>query len=176
MAAVIRKYPQKFTTAGDDLLMPYENLADLPPDDLRILRRADLQGLGMIVLLFLLVVILDFVLNFFQKVIMEYTGHMIMHDLRMKLYNHLQRLSMSFFTRNPVGRLVTRVTNDVQNMHELFTSIVALIFKDLFLFVGITIVLVSMHWPADLDYFLRGTAYFVLGAALFASGKGGLSC
>jgi len=164
VAAVIRKYPEKFRADGDNLLLPYENLAAIAPDDLRILRRDDLQGLGLIALLFLLVVILNFVLNFFQKVIMEYTGHMIMHDLRMKLYNHLQRLAMGFFTRNPVGRLVTRVTNDVQNMHELFTSVVALIFKDLFLFVGITIVLVSMHWQLTLITF--SVIPFILLAAL----------
>jgi len=153
VAAVVRKDPHKFVTDRDDVLMPYENLAEISPDDLRILRRHDLRGLGRITLLFVLVVILNFVLNFFQKVIMEYTGHMIMHDLRMKIYNHLQQLSMTFFTRNPVGRLVTRVTNDVQNMHELFTSVVALIFKDLFLFVGITIVLISMHWQLTLVTF-----------------------
>ncbi len=164
VAAVIRKYPETFVADGDNLLLPYENLAGVSPDDLRILRRDDLRGLGLIALLFLLAVILNFVLNFFQKVIMEYTGHMIMHDLRMKLYNHLQRLSMSFFTRNPVGRLVTRVTNDVQNMHELFTSVVALIFKDLFLFVGITIVLVSMHWQLTLVTF--SVIPFILLAAL----------
>ena len=81
--------------------------------------------------------VLDFVFNFFQKWIMVYTGHMIMHDLRMNLFRHIQSLSMEFFTRNPVGRLVTRVTNDVQNMDELFTSVIAFIFKDLFLLLGI---------------------------------------
>jgi ATP-binding cassette subfamily B protein len=73
-----------------------------------------------------------------------------MHDLRMNLFGHIQTLSIDFFTRNPVGRLVTRVTNDVQNMHELITSVIAFIFKDLFLLFGIAIVLVSLNWKLAL--------------------------
>jgi ATP-binding cassette subfamily B protein len=153
VAAIVRKNPQAFVSAEDELRLPFENLGSLPTEDLEVLRRADLKGLGRVAGVFLLAVILNFILNFFQKVIMEYTGHMIMHDLRMKVYNHLQRLPMAYFTRNPVGRLVTRVTNDIQNMHELFTSVIALIFKDLFLFAGITMVLVSMHWQLALVTF-----------------------
>ena len=68
---------------------------------------------------------------------MEYAGQQIMHDLRLRLFTHIQSLSLSFFNRNPVGRLVTRVTNDVQNMHDLFTSVIVFVFKDLFLLLGI---------------------------------------
>jgi ATP-binding cassette subfamily B protein len=64
--------------------------------------------------------------------VMEYTGQKVMHDLRIELYSHIQGLSVSFFSKNPTGRLVTRVTNDVQNMHDLFTSVVTFFFKDLF--------------------------------------------
>jgi ATP-binding cassette subfamily B protein len=153
VADIVRRYPDKFTGTPSARRLPLENLPEMAPADIRVLRRSDLQGLGRLAALFVGAVLLNFVLNFIQTVIMEYTGHMIMHDLRMKLYNHIQVLSMNFFTRNPVGRLVTRATNDVQNMHELFTSVVTLIFKDLFLFVGITIVLVGMHWKLTLVTF-----------------------
>ena len=76
-----------------------------------------------------------------------------MHDLRLALFRHMQDLSMTFFTRNPVGRLVTRVTNDVQNMHELFTSVLSMLFKDLFLLLGIGGVLLAMHWRLALTSF-----------------------
>jgi ATP-binding cassette subfamily B protein len=71
----------------------------------------------------------------------------------MKLFGHIQDLAISFFTRNPVGRLVTRVTNDVQNMHELFTSVIAIVFKDLFLLAGITAVMLAIDWKLALISF-----------------------
>jgi ATP-binding cassette subfamily B protein len=111
-----------------------------------------------------MIILMDFGLNFVQRVIMEYTGHVVMHDLRMNLFGHIQTLSIDFFTRNPVGRLVTRVTNDVQNMHELFTSVIAFIFKDLFLLFGIAIVLVSLNWKLAL------LCFSVLPFVLYATG------
>ena len=104
--------------------------------------------------MFLGVIALNFIFNFAQRWIMEFTGHMIMHNLRVRLYDHIQGLSIDFFTRNPVGRLVTRVTNDIQNMHELFTSVVSFIFKDLFLLFGIAAVLVIMNWKLALATFV----------------------
>jgi ATP-binding cassette subfamily B multidrug efflux pump len=81
---------------------------------------------------------------------MELAGHRIMHDLRVDLYRHLQSMPLRFFTRNPVARLVTRVTNDIQNMHDLFTSFISMVFKDMFLLVGIAVVLLvpwTGGWP-----------------------------
>jgi ATP-binding cassette subfamily B protein len=90
---------------------------------------------------------------------------MIMHDLRMKLFIHVQDLAIEFFTRNPVGRLVTRVTNDVQNMHELFTSIISLVFKDCFLLVGIASVMLVLNWKLAL------VSFTVLPMVIYASAK-----
>ncbi|HSM73036.1 MAG TPA: ABC transporter ATP-binding protein, partial [Desulfobacterales bacterium] len=87
------------------------------------------------------------------QTIMEYTGQMTMHGLRVRLFRHIQRLPVAFFNRNPVGRLVTRVTNDVQNMHELFTSVIAFFFKDLFLLLGIAAVLLATDWKLALATF-----------------------
>jgi ATP-binding cassette subfamily B protein len=110
-------------------------------------------GLGKMALVFLAIVFANFILNFSQKMIMEYCGHMIMHDLRMKLYTHVQNLAIEFFTRNPVGRLVTRLTNDVQNMHELFTSVISLVFKDIFLLIGIATIMLVLNWKLALASF-----------------------
>ena len=134
--------------------MPYSALSQVDPSDLTVLRAKDLRGLGLIAALFLGLVAVNFVLNFVQKMIMEYTGHMIMHDLRMRLFGHIQNLAVEFFTRNPVARLVTRATNDVQNMHELFTSVISLIFKDLFLLVGIALVMLVLNWKVALVSFI----------------------
>ncbi len=95
----------------------------------------------------------DFALNFAQSVIMEITGQRIMHDLRMRVFDHIQGLALEYFTRNPVGRLVTRVTSDVQNMYELFTSFVSFVFKDLVLLAGIAGVMLALNWKLALVTF-----------------------
>jgi len=150
---VVQKYRYLFNVEGKTALIPFDTLTRIDEPDLAILRGNDLAGLGIVTAVFLSLVILNFALNFFQKIIMEYCGNMIMHDLRMKLFNHIQNLAMGFFTRNPVGRLVTRVTNDVQNMHELFTSVISLIFKDLFLLFGIAVVMLILNWKLALVSF-----------------------
>jgi ATP-binding cassette subfamily B protein len=77
-----------------------------------------------------------------------------MHDLRMGLFAHVQNLALEFFTRNPVGRLVTRLTSDVQNMYELFTSFVSFLFKDLMLLIGIAAVMLALNWRLALVAFV----------------------
>ncbi len=143
-AAVVRKYPDLFSVQDTYALIPFDSLGRLSSDDLKLLRKKDISGVGLVALVFLVLIILDFCFNFIQKIIMEYTGHMLMHDLRVSLFEHIQGLSISFFSKNPVGRLVTRVTNDIQNMHEFFTTVIAFIFNDVCLLVGITIVLISI--------------------------------
>jgi ATP-binding cassette subfamily B protein len=71
----------------------------------------------------------------------------------MELFTHIQNLAVAFFTRNPVGRLVTRTTNDVQNMHELLTSVISMVFKDLFLLCGIAVVMLVINWKLALASF-----------------------
>ena len=161
--ALVKKYRELFKVDGQTATIAYEATARIAKPDLAILRRSDLTGLAVLSAAFLALVILDFILGFAQRMIMEYTGHMIMHDLRIRLFSHIQELAISFFTRNPVGRLVTRVTNDVQNMHELFTSVISMIFKDLFLLCGIAVVLLVLNWQLAL------VSFVVLPLVLYAS-------
>ncbi len=151
--AVVEKHPALFSIQGSRALIATDKLGRLTSSEITVLRAKDIKGLGLIAVLFLAIIALNFVFNFFQKWIMVYTGHMIMHDLRMHLFRHIQYLSLEFFTRNPVGRLVTRVTNDVQNMDELFTSVIAFVFKDLFLLLGIATVLIVLDWKLALATF-----------------------
>ena len=111
-----------------------------------VVRRDDFAGLGWMVVLFLGLVVADFGLTFLQRVIMERAGHKVMHDLRLRIFDHVQQQSMAFFTRQPVARLVTRATNDVQNMHELFTTFVSMVFRDIFMVVGVAVVLLILQW------------------------------
>jgi ATP-binding cassette, subfamily B, multidrug efflux pump len=143
--AIVNKYSDRFEIEGSLARISFDDLSQIGKKDLATLRKNDLAGVTVITGIFLAMVIAGFVLNMVQVIIMEYTGQMIMHDLRMTLFAHIQSLSVAFFTRNPVGRLVTRVANDIQNMHELFTSVIVFVFKDLFLLAGITLVLLSIN-------------------------------
>lgn len=150
---LVNKYRGLFKIEGNSALIEYSAISRLDRSDLRILRHGDLTGLSTLTVVFVILVLINFILSFIQRMIMEYTGHMLMHDLRMKLFVHIQDLAVAFFTRNPVGRLVTRVTNDVQNMHELFTSVISMIFKDLFLLLGIAVVMLVLNWKLALISF-----------------------
>jgi ATP-binding cassette, subfamily B, multidrug efflux pump len=145
-AAIVRDRLPEARIEGTIARVPYDALAALDPQDLARLRRGDERGLAFMTGLFLVLVVANFLLNFGQSVIMEITGQRIMHDLRLQLYDHIQGLALEFFTRNPVGRLVTRATSDVQNMYELFTSFVSFVFKDLVLLGGIALVMLALNW------------------------------
>jgi ATP-binding cassette subfamily B multidrug efflux pump len=114
----------------------------------------DLSGLPMIAWQFLAVLIASFGLEYLQTWMMQLTGQRIMYDLRMELYAHLQRLDLRFYDRNPVGRLMTRVTSDVDVLNDLFTAGVVAIFGDVFTLAGIMIVMLSMSWKLALASFV----------------------
>src|SRR5947208_10606875 len=77
---------------------------------------------------------------------MQLLGQRIMFDLRMSIYEHLQRLDLRFYDRNPVGRLMTRVTSDVDVLNDLFTAGVVTVFGDVFTLAGIMAVMLWMNW------------------------------
>lgn len=106
----------------------------------------DLAGLNQIALVFLFVLLGAFILEYVRTYTLQMTGQRIMFDLRMQVYGHLQKLDVRFFDRNPVGRLMTRVTTDVDVLNELFASGVVAIFGDVFMLIGIMAVLLSMDW------------------------------
>ena len=153
IAMVADRYPELITIESGTAKIAYSHLGRIEKSDLKILRHRDAVGLAVLTGLFLMLVLLDFILNFFQKLVMETTGHKMMHDLRMGLFQHTTELPIDFYTRNPVGRLVTRVTNDIQNMHELFTSVISFVFKDLFMLVGIAAVMLVINWKIALISF-----------------------
>jgi ATP-binding cassette subfamily B protein len=105
---------------------------------------ARLAGIARLTGVFLVLAAASFAANFFQVQAMEAIGQRVMHALRIDLMAHVLRLPVGFFDRQPVGRLVTRATNDTQNLHELFTSVVAFVFKDLFLMAGIATILLAL--------------------------------
>jgi ATP-binding cassette, subfamily B, multidrug efflux pump len=113
----------------------------------------DVRGLDLIAGIFLLVLLASFALEYLQTWVLQMTGQRIMFDIRMEIYTHLQRLDLRFYDRNPVGRLMTRVTTDVDVLNDLFTAGVVSIFGDVFTLLGIMIVLVMMDWRLALIAF-----------------------
>ncbi len=113
----------------------------------------DLAGLNTIAFVYLAVLIAAFSLEYAQTYMMQMIGQRIMYDMRMQIYTHLQKLDLSFYDRNPVGRLMTRVTTDVDVINDLFTSGVVAAFGDLFMLVGIMVTLLWMDWRLALIAF-----------------------
>ncbi len=131
------------------LAQPY--LTKLAIDE--YIARADFDGLDRIAFVYLGVLVGGFVLTAVQTYTMQMTGQRIMFDLRMQIYGHLQRLDLRFFDRNPVGRLMTRVTTDVDVLNDMFTGGVVAVFGDVFTLLGIMIVLLLMDWRLALIAF-----------------------
>src|SRR5260370_26338827 len=90
--------------------------------------------------------ILTLAVEFGQTYLMQWTGQKVMYDLRSQIFRHLQHMHIGFFDKNPVGRLVTRVTTDVDALNEMFTSGVVAIFEDVFVLAGILIIMLGMNW------------------------------
>jgi ATP-binding cassette subfamily B protein/subfamily B ATP-binding cassette protein MsbA len=129
-------------------------------------RQQDLAGITKVSLWFLATITLGFILNFIQVYILYYTGQKIIYNMRKELFSHLQKLSLSFFDKNPVGRLVTRITNDMENLNEMYTGVLVNLFKDVFLLVGIIVVMLNMNLRLALVSFTV-IPLIVLAAAIF---------
>ncbi len=107
-----------FLTTGMQLLGPYITKVAI---DTYIAAR-DLHGLNLAVLAYLITVLIGFLSQYAQSYTMQYTGQRAMHDLRTRLFTHVQRQDLAFFDKNPVGRLMTRIINDIETLNELFGS------------------------------------------------------
>lgn len=125
-----------------ELVPPY--LVKLVID--RYIPARDVSGLSLIAVLYLATLLGSFALDYAQTWLLQLTGQRIMFDMRMQIYEHLQRLDLRFYDRNPVGRLMTRVTTDVDVLNDLFTSGVVSVFGDLFTLVGIMVMMVWIDW------------------------------
>src|SRR5918998_5786966 len=113
----------------------------------------DIGLLGTLAALFLAALVLDFFVEYGQTLLTAYIGQRVMYDLRMQIFSHLQRLSISYFDRNPVGRLMTRVTSDVETLNELFSAGVVTVFGDLFTLVAIMTMMLVVDWQLALVTF-----------------------
>jgi len=119
----------------------------------RWLSSAPLQGIAQLAALYVGTLVFSFFCDFVQTYYMQWTGQMVMFDLRSQIFRHLQRMHIGFYDRNPVGRLVTRVTSDVDALNEMFTAGVVSIFEDVFVLLGIIVIMMRMNWKLALITF-----------------------
>jgi ATP-binding cassette subfamily B protein len=103
-------------------------------------------GLAVVAGLYVLTLAAKFLTEFVQSLMLQRTGQRIMFDMRMEIFTHLQRLSPSFYDRNPVGRLITRVITDVEVLNELFSSGLVSVFGDIFTLLGIIVAMLLLDW------------------------------
>ncbi|MBZ0168842.1 xenobiotic ABC transporter ATP-binding protein [Candidatus Methylomirabilis lanthanidiphila] len=138
-----------FLTTAMQLLGPYITKIAI---DTHIAAR-DLHGLNLAVLAYLITVLVGFISQYAQSYTVQYTGQRAMHDLRVQIFTHVQRQDLAFFDRNPVGRLMTRVINDVETLNELFGSGVVALLGDLLTLVGVAAAMLALDWRLALISF-----------------------
>lgn len=110
----------------------------------------DKHGLLITALLFLAVLVVRGVIQFFNAYLTQWIGQRTIFDLRMQIFAHLQKLGLKFYDKNPIGRLITRVTNDVEVLNEMFSSGVVMVFTDVFTIIGILYFMFQMNWQLAL--------------------------
>lgn len=112
-----------------------------------------IHGINVICAAYVGLLLFSFFLEFLQTYFMQWTGQKVMFDLRSQIFRHLQRMHVAFFDKNPVGRLVTRATTDVDALNEMFTAGVVAIFEDIFVLAGILIIMLRIDWRLALITF-----------------------
>ena len=149
-------------------MIPLQNMEHLKAGDILKLRERDLRGLSVVGMALLVFLVLSFLLGYGEYYLLELIGQRIMQDIRLQLFRRMQSQGVSFFDRHPVGRLVTRVTNDIENLNEMFKSVMVTVFKDFFILTGILIILLYLNWKLALVAFALLPIIFGL-ALLFSS-------
>ncbi|MCG2788910.1 MAG: ABC transporter ATP-binding protein/permease [Actinomycetia bacterium] len=127
-----------------------------------------LDGLLYIVLLYGAIILAEFLIRYFQQYMTEYLGQKIMYDMRMDIFNHVHKMEMSFFDKNPIGRVLTRITTDVQALNEMLSSGIVTLFGDIFMIAGVMVVMISLNLKLSLVTF---SVLILLAAATFVFRK-----
>ncbi len=122
----------------------------------------DPDGLLLIALAFFLSLVFEFIAQYGNIYLLNYTGQAVVRDLRAHLFDHVLSRSSAFFDRSPVGRLLTRVTNDLEGVSEMFASGIVTLFADLFKLIGITAILLWLNWRLALATLVVAPILFVV--------------
>ncbi len=144
---IAERHPGLFLRASPEgpYVLPYDRLGDLSPPEVRRLRLVELAGVARMALILLALLVGSFVFGSALTYLLQYLGQRVMFDMRMEVIEHLLRLPVAYFDKNPVGRLVTRATNDIAAVSELYSSVLVFVAKDFLLIFGIFFVMSRMN-------------------------------
>lgn len=159
-AELARRYPEAFRLTAAGYAAPEEALRTIPPRDLLRLRLSAVQVLSLLALAYLGFLVLRFLLTYGQVYTLQYAGQRILYDMRRAVFGHLLRLPMAYLDRQPVGRLVTRATNDVAAINEMFTQVLVRLLQDLLMIAGVLGIM--FHLNSRLALILLAFTPFIL--------------
>jgi ATP-binding cassette, subfamily B, multidrug efflux pump len=118
---------------------------NLDKNMLKKFRHDDINALINISIIFLILIFSGLILNYIQVYLLNYASQKTIYTLRQDIFSHLQKMSLRYFDSNPIGKLVTRVSNDTENINEMYTNVLVFLFKDIFLIIGIIIIMLRLH-------------------------------
>lgn len=134
-----------FLITVGNLLTPY--LMKLAIDNyLFKITAQSISGITRISIIYLIITVATGIMNYIQIYVLQYTGQRIIYGMREEIFSHIENMPLGFFDKNPVGRLVTRVTNDTDTINEMYTSVVVNLFRDAFMLIGITIAMLLLNY------------------------------
>ena len=145
-AEYVERYPDAFAEIPGGWIAAEEDLHALSVEDLEVLRDSSIAGIVRLAAIFAFALLTRFVFGILQVLLLQYTGQRVMYDMRREIFAHVLRLPLRYFDHAPVGRLVTRVTNDVSAINEMFTSMLVSLFSNIFLVLGILVVMFQLEW------------------------------
>ncbi len=131
--------------SAEHAVFPATVLDDLSQEERLVIREENVRGLQRNVLIFLGILVSVLIASFGQVYLTAYTGQLVMKDLRLRIFDHTMQQKLGFLSTQPVGRLVTRATNDVETINELFTSVLAELTRNVSLMVAVVITMYSLN-------------------------------
>ena len=149
-AELAGRHPGLFVRSGHRLFISTSDLKKLSPDELYDLRWPDVAGLFILAAVYLAAAGLAYGFGYAQRVILEKTGQEMMFTMRQELWMHLLSRALSFFSQRPVGKLVTRLTNDIANLNEMYRNAMVGFCQDFFFLIGIMVMLLWLDWELAL--------------------------
>lgn len=146
----IKEYNLQGITTENGIILSSSYLEELSRNEIKELRADDLQQVKFYAIIYISLLLILFFFNYFQVIMMAMISERMMYDLRSALMEHIMSLSMNFFTHNPLGRLVTRITNDVDALREMFSEVLIYSLKDFLTIIGIFVIMFSLSVPLSL--------------------------
>ncbi len=152
--------------SGDETKSP---VYEVPMAEYKAYRDKDFKAINKLSLYFLLTIILTFVLDYLQTMSITIASQKMIYSMRTEVYDHIISRSLSFFDRNAIGRLTTRLTNDIEAISEMYSDVMITLFKDIFMLAGIMLFMLSMDLKLSLLSFI--TLPFIFAISIFFRGK-----